>query len=138
MRGAFVLLAALAVIASGCDNQESGKQEQVALKAVAATSRAQSVSPQFPPTPKSIPCVIRGGGPAPGIRVPGTCATLVTITGNGSAVVRFRETWDGHRFFGSGSSRRAGLTHTWEFTVTKAGLVRSNRDYGDFPPQWVH
>jgi hypothetical protein len=137
MKAVVPLLAALAVIASGCDNGGGGKQQQAALGAVVATQQGLYVSRQFPTTPKSVRCLIRGGGPAPGIRIPGTCATLVNIAADGSAVVRFRETWDGRRFHGPGSSARPTLKHTWEFTVSKGGRARPSRDYGDFPPQSV-
>jgi len=135
MKGVFLLVAAVVVVGSGCNNRGDGEKEPVAVKAVFETNL--SMSGLFPTTPKTVRCVIPGGGPAPGIRIPGTCTTLVTIAGDGSAVVRLRETWDGHHFNGPGSSARPGLEHTWEFTVTKSGRVRSSRDYGDFPPQSV-
>ncbi len=84
---------------------------------------------RFPATPKSVRCRLNMGGPAPGTRIPGTCATIVDIAADGSAVVRFRQTWDSHDFIVNGRER-GELTHTWDFTVTKAGRISSARDYG--------
>jgi hypothetical protein len=128
MKG-LVWVAAFAVIVSGCDSGHTGEKEQAAIRTVAATKQG-SVSQQFPVEPKSVRCSLNMGGPAPGIRVQGTCATIVDIAPDGSALVRFRETWDGHDFNVNGRVR-PGLSHTWDFTLTKAGRNSSARDYGD-------
>jgi hypothetical protein len=69
--------------------------------------------------------------------VPGRCETAVQIGGDGVALVRFVETCNGRDFRGPGSTRRPGLAHTWEFTVTPGGRVAGPVSYGDFPPQLV-
>jgi hypothetical protein len=71
------------------------------------------------------------------MRVPGRCLTGVALRGDGSAIVRFVETWDGRRFRGPGSTARPGLRHRWLFTVSAAGRVSGPRSSGDFPPQLV-
>jgi hypothetical protein len=89
----------------------------------------------FPAQPKSVSCVIQGGGP--GLQVHGTCASRVQSAADGSAVAAFVETWDGRAFHGPGSDAKPGLSHTWEFHVNKAQQVTSSRSFGDFPPQFV-
>lgn len=145
---AVLFLAALAVIGSGCENG-ARKKEQAAIKAVLATQQGLYVSRQFPSSPKSVRCVIRGE--RRNIRVPGTCTTLVILAPDGSAAVLFRETWDTRVFdaaaYGMSCphapcplTRRQpyGRMHTWDFTVSKDGQVPSSRNYGDLPPQYVH
>jgi hypothetical protein len=92
----------------------------------------------FPSEPGMAKCTIRGGGPAPGISVPGVCTTSVHVRGN-EATVRFKESWNARRFY-AGSVRHGQLSHTWEITVSRQApgdqVIRS-RDYGDFPPQLV-
>src|SRR5438067_127412 len=72
--------------------------ELAAIRAVRASPQGAALAAQFPRSPRAAPCTIRGGGPAPGIRVPGRCSTTVSMRGDGSAVVRLVETWDGRRF----------------------------------------
>jgi hypothetical protein len=123
------LLAALAVIGSGCDNGGAGEREKAAIRAVAGTKQG-ALAHQFPATPTSVRCRLNMGGPYPGIRIPGTCATTVDMYSDGSAVVRFTETWDSHDFVVN-QRARGKLMHTWDFTVTKGGRISSTRDYGD-------
>lgn len=145
MKALIPWLAALAFVLSGCG--DSGQKEKAAIKAVFDTQQGESLSHQFPATPKSVRCVIRGGRYAPDIRQPGNCATLVSISPNGSAVVLFRETWAGAdlAYYGASCPAREGpcfpgghQTHTWAFTVTKDGQIWSFDTYGDIAPQDVH
>jgi hypothetical protein len=131
MKSLFLSLTALALLGGGCDSGGgASKQEKAAIRAVAASFRpGRSLTEQFPASPKSVRCTLNMGGPHPGIRVPGTCATIVTIAPDGSAVVRFKETWDSHDFIVN-ARPRGELSHTWDFTVTKAGRISSARDYG--------
>jgi hypothetical protein len=95
----------------------------------------------LPKKPETIACVIPGGGPLPGIRVPGTCSTTVRPGSNDEATVRFVERWDARDFHGPGTGGRRHLSHTWELTVSlhrpAGGSVVHSRDYGDFPPRLV-
>jgi hypothetical protein len=95
----------------------------------------------FPKKPETAPCVIPSGGPAPGIRVPGTCSTTVRLGRNDEAMVCFVERWDARDFHGPGTGGRRHLSHTWELTVSlhtpAGGGVVHTRDYGDFPPRLV-
>jgi hypothetical protein len=108
---------------------------RAAMSSPAAT--AAGLEELFPPKPESRPCVIHGGGPPPGLRLRGTCASQVRTAAEGSSVVSFVETWDGRAFHGPGSDAKPGLSHTWEFHVKGPDQVTSNRSFGDFPPQSV-
>lgn len=93
----------------------------------------------FPRQPGTFKCVIGGGGLAPGVWVPGTCTTSVSLHGDHEATVRFVELWNAGRFHTS-SGQRGELSHTWELTVSRNAPddhVLRSRDYGDFPPQFV-
>ncbi len=129
MRSA-VFLIALVVIVGGCDHGVSKGKEKAAIKGVVATTRGSAFT-RFPSQPKSVRCSLNMGGPAPGIKVSGTCATIVDVASDGSARVRFKETWDGRDFRANGDPARPGPSHTWDFRVTKAGHVSSVSDYGD-------
>jgi hypothetical protein len=106
----------------------------MAMRSSEGQSWGLSVFPQGAGTRK---CVIRGGGPPPGILVPGTCSSSVVLRGNDEALVRFVERWNA-RDFHADSGGRQRLSHTWEITISLQGKhVVASRDYGDFPPQLV-
>jgi hypothetical protein len=93
----------------------------------------------FPETSGTHRCVIRGGGPFPGILVPSVCTTSVLILGNDRATVRFVQRWNARRFHAD-FGRRGHLSHTWEVTVSRresGDHVVGSRSYGDFPPRLV-
>ena len=132
------MLAATPLLAcgDGAPPVQTGAQS-AAVHSVLASPQGAGFAGQFSRTPRALACAIRGGGPAPGIRVPGRCSTAVVLRGDGSALVRFVETWDGRRFRGPGSAARPGLRHGWLFTVSPTGGVRAPRSWGDVPPQLV-
>jgi hypothetical protein len=130
---------ALLVACSSGHHAGGRSQDQQALIQAAMTSpagTAAGVEELFPRKPQSRPCVIHGGGPPPGLRIRGTCASRVQ-SGDGSSVVSFVETWDGRSFRGPGSDPKPGLSHTWEFHLNGSNEVTSSRSFGDFPPQSV-
>jgi hypothetical protein len=90
----------------------------------------------FPQSVGSQPCQIRGGGPYPGIVVPGTCRTEVEASGS-NYVVRFVETWDASQFHYAGEPSSGELQHTWSFVVGGGGVVVAQPESGNFPPQYV-
>jgi hypothetical protein len=103
------------------------------------TSSAANGSALFALFPRSVgshSCQIRGGGPPPGISVPGTCRTEVDASGS-NYVVRFVEFWDASRFHYATEPGSGELQHTWAFAVTVSGIVVVQPDSGNFPPQWV-
>jgi hypothetical protein len=134
----FVLMACL----SACDSAQaplrSAGESYVAMAMQSSAGKAFGLS-LFPKEVGTAKCMIRGGGPRPGISVPGVCTTSVLVRGN-EATVQFKESWNAHRFY-AGSVRHGRLSHVWEVTVSKEAApgddVIGVRDYGDFPPQLV-
>ena len=89
-------------------------------------------------SPARVDCVIKGGGPAPGTRVPGSCATSVSRDGTtGAVIVTFTEYWDGRSFHYAGEPEIGELSHSWVFVVGPAGDVTLLANRGNFPPQLV-
>ena len=136
-----VTVLVLMACSSGSDGPQApidssgGSNVAIAMQSSAGKALGLSLFPSEPGTAK---CTIRGGGPPPGILVPGLCTTSVLVRGN-EATVRFTESWNVHRFY-SGSVRRGWLSHTWEITVSQQAPgdhVIGSRDYGDSPPQLV-
>jgi hypothetical protein len=91
----------------------------------------------FPDQPGQVACTIHGGGPYPGIHVPGTCETSAVWNG-ALFVVTFTEVWDASAFYdGDFDSGTGQLSHSWQYRVDGAGNVTSVSDWGNFPPQEV-
>ena len=111
------------------------RDAEAALRAV-LESPAGSISASFPKTIASESCDIHGGGPAPGIVVPGTCRTEVEVSGS-NYIVRFVETWDARVFHYAGEPSSGELHHVWPFLVDPNGIVTQQPDSGNFPPQYV-
>lgn len=101
-----------------------------AIQTVAASAEGKSLTGLFPEKVGRKNCVIPGGGPAPGIRVPGTCETSVVSVG-GNLEVNFTERWE-HL---SGDAGTGEKSHTWTFTVDPDGKIINRSDSGNFPPQ---
>jgi hypothetical protein len=96
-------------------------------------------SPDLGYFPKSVgaqSCVIHGGGPPPGIAVPGVCRTDVAPSGT-SYVVTFTVTWNARDFHLSGEPGTGDLQHSWSFTVSANGALTGPQESGSFPPQSV-
>jgi hypothetical protein len=91
---------------------------------------------QYPKTISAQPCEIRGGGPSPGILIPGTCRTEAEPTGS-SYRVSFTFVWDAGRFHLAGEPSSGELHHTWSFILDASGAVLMQPDSGNFPPQYV-
>ena len=92
----------------------------------------------FAPFPTSVgpqSCDIHGGGPFPGIVIPGTCRTDVETDGS-AYVVKFTEVWDAARFHAQIDPSAGQLHATWTFTVSLSGVVFQSLS-GNFPPQMV-
>jgi hypothetical protein len=89
----------------------------------------------FPSHPGAATCVIQGGGPGPGLRVHGLCATRVLLR-RAAATVVFTERWPWRAFHYSGTPRRP-QHHSWRFVVRPSGKVVVAANVGDFPPQFV-
>jgi hypothetical protein len=137
-----IVVFALMACLSACDRAQappgSAGESYVAMAMQSPAGKALGLS-LFPKEAGTTNCTIRGGGPPPGILVPGVCATRVLVRGN-EATVQFKESWNARRFY-AGSFRHGRLSHTWEITVSKQAApgdhVIGVREYGDFPPQLV-
>ena len=138
------LVAALIVLASGCDQSgasaplTAGSYITIAMEAAEGKAAGLDLV-LFPKSAGTQGCVIRVGPPPGGVWAPTTCMTSVLIRGNDEATVRFVQRWSA-RHFDADPGRRVHLSHTWEIMVKRNGTdveaVRI-RDYGDFPPQLV-
>jgi hypothetical protein len=108
-----------------------------AIRAVLNSGIADTSPPTFPEQPGQTACVIQGGGPYPGIRVPGTCKTSVARNG-GVFLVTLTEYWDASVFHGGDVDPTNGqLSHAWRHKVDGAGNVTFVDSSGNFPPQDV-
>ena len=108
--------------------------ELAAIRAVLASGIADTSPPTFPEQPGRRACVIQGGGPYPGIRVPGTCQT--SVAWNGSLfLVTLREYWDASAFHGGDTDPSNGqLSYSWRYKVNGTGNVTFVDSSGNFPP----
>ena len=139
-----VVLPALVALGVQCGSAHAAPQPttKTFIKLAMQSSVAQTwaLSP-FPKKPGTVKCVIHGGGPAPGIRVPGKCSTVVLRHSTQSATVRFIERWNARRFRGPGAGGRKHLSHTYDLKVSTKAVsghhLVQRRSYGDFPPQQV-
>lgn len=116
-------------------------QDFIALAMGSSTGKSWGLRELFSRKPETTHCIIHGGGPPPGIRVPGTCSTIV-LPGDGvSATVRFSESWNAKNFHGSGAGKREQLSHVFELMVSTRARngdhVVQAKSYGDLPPQLI-
>jgi hypothetical protein len=132
------MLVVLAVVALvGCATSSTEPNPANAIQKVLAASGFSASSQTFPDEPGESACTIQGGGPYPGIRVPGSCQT--SVFWNGSVFfVTLTEYWDASAFHGGDTDPYQGqLSHSWRYTVDGAGKVTLLADSGNFPPQEV-
>jgi hypothetical protein len=113
----------------------SGLDEQAAVRAALGSSFVPSGL--FPNTSGRLGCTIQGGGPAPGLRLAGTCATSAAQDSTGVWTVTFTEYWDARQFHYQGEPATGQLSHSWTVLVAKNGQVTFAGDRGNFPPQDV-
>jgi hypothetical protein len=82
-----------------------------------------------------MPCIIGGGGPYPGIRVPGTCQTSAAWY-RSEFLVTLTEYWDASAFHGGDVDPSHGqLSYSWRYKVDGASKVTLVGTSGNFPPQ---
>jgi hypothetical protein len=108
-------------ILGGCHGGPSGADRAAAKTALEAQPWFATL---FPGKPGSIECVIHGGGPAPGVKLSGTCETEVERQVDGSVIVSFTETWE-KRF-----------KSTFAVSLSRDGSVIGWHQYGETPPQY--
>jgi hypothetical protein len=129
------------VTATCHDGMTPSPETFTALALESPAGKAWGLGELFSRTTGTRRCVLHGGGPPPGIRVPGMCSSVVLLGDGVSATVRFTETWDAGLFHGPGAGNRPRLSHVYELVVSTHAvggdhIVRS-KDYGDVPPQLV-
>lgn len=112
-----------------------GLSPEDAVRAV-LTSSGFDRSMLFPTSVGSHACQIRGGGPPPGILVPGTCRTEIETRGSGYSV-KFTELWDARTFHYADEPGSGELHHSWSYLVSATGAVILEASSGHFPPQYV-
>jgi hypothetical protein len=132
------MLVVLAVVTlPGCTTSSAEPNPASAIQKVLAVSGFADSTQTFPDHPGEIACTIHGGGPYPGIHVPGRCQT--SALWNGSVFfVTLTEYWDASAFYGGDTDPHQGqLSHSWRYAVDGAGKVTLLADWGNFPPQEV-
>ena len=122
---------------AACTTSSAEPNPGAAIRAALVASGFADSSQTFPDQPGQIACTIHGGGPYPGIHLPGTCET--SAVWNGSLfVVTLTEVWDATAFHDGDFDPGTGqLSHSWQYKVDGSGNVTSVGDWGNFPPQEV-
>jgi len=136
VRSVFVPLAVSTVLALACGGGGLSPEALEAFRAVAQPSELGTPGP-LPPEGRDYDCVLHGGGPSPGIEVPGTCRWDVEADGDGW-VVTYSETWHCADFRAnvqgySPCDGEAG-SHTWRYRVDDRGRYEQVEAFGNFSP----
>jgi hypothetical protein len=90
----------------------------------------------FPQKPGRQDCTINGGGPYPGLRIPGSCQTSAVVDGAGGWLVTFTQYWDASRF--SSGPKTGTLSYRLTYDVDANGKVTQRYQGGDYPPQGAY
>jgi hypothetical protein len=123
------------VTLAACTSSPAEPNTEAAIRAVLVASGFADSVQTFPEQPGLMLCTIGGGGPYPGIRVPGTCQTSV-FWYHSELFVTLTEYWDANAFQGGESDPTNGqLSYSWRYTVDSAGHVTLVDSWGNFPPQ---
>jgi hypothetical protein len=121
----------IAACATGPAEPNPDAAIQVALVASGFADSAQI----FPRQPGEIACTVHGGGPAPGMSLPGTCQTSAAWNGI-RFLVTFTEHWDATAFHAGDVDPASGqLSYSWRYSVDRAGHATFVSSWGNFPPQ---
>ena len=88
----------------------------------------------FPQEPGRQDCTIKGGGPYPGMNIPGSCQTSVVVDEAGGWLVTFTEFWDASQFH-AGQQSTGTLSYRVTYGVDGNGKVTQRYQGGDYPPQ---
>ena len=132
-----VLVVVASVTLAACNTGDAEPNPSGAIRAVLAASGFAHSSQTFPEQPGQIACTIHGGGPYPGIYVPGACQTSAAWDGS-SFFVTLTEHWDATAFHGGDIDPTHGLlSYSWRYKVGSAGHVTLLGSSGNFPPQEV-
>ena len=140
----FFTLSVLLVSACGggsSSDEGSGASSAEARKAILRVALSQEYGDPSATTPpdRDYDCVIHGGGPAPGIEIPGTCRWDAERDGDGW-VVSITQTWECSDFSGvvEGYQTCNGEgSHSWRHRVDGKGEITYLGSEGDFPPSYA-
>lgn len=134
MRALPLLLVMGVLLLTGCGgDSDDGRREAIR---VVISGRQTEATEALPPPGREYDCVIHGGGPPPGMEVPGTCRWDAEREGDGW-IVSLTETWRCADFRGGGTCRGERGTHVWRHLVDSQGVVTFLDDSGDMPPEVV-
>jgi|SRR5665213_1283497 len=129
-----VLMVVASLMLAACTTSPAEPNPDVAIRAVLVASGFAGATQTFSVQPGQVACVIQGGGPAPGIRVPGTCQTSVARI-RSLFLVTLTEYWDASVFHGGDSDPDNGqLSYAWRYEVDGIGNVTFVDSSGNFPP----
>lgn len=107
---------------------------EVASEIVSKVKSAMGYS-NYPDKPGRVKGIINGGGPPPGIKVPGEFEIKVTLKKNGVYQVTFIEYWNSKDFKFEGS--KDGIQSHFIIFEVKGNNVKKTKDGGDFSPEQV-
>jgi hypothetical protein len=91
---------------------------------------------EFPDKAGKVKGTIYGGGPAPGIKVPGEFESSVNKKGKNVYIVTLTEYWNAKDFHTNSNSNHEILSHFWKFEVSSTE-VKFVADGGDFSPEFI-
>jgi hypothetical protein len=125
------------VTLAACTSSPAEPNTEAAIRAVLVASGFADSVQTFPVRPGQMLCTIGGGGPAPGLRVPGTCETSMFWNGR-VFIVTLTEYWDASAFHGGDIDPTHGqLSYSWLYQVDGAGNVTFLDSFGNYPPSAV-
>ncbi|MCJ8012579.1 hypothetical protein MUG84_12640 [Paenibacillus sp. KQZ6P-2] len=134
----FFMLTAWLLLTAGCSaskDQPSGGGDFSADEAIAKTVKEKNRN-DFPSKAGRIEGIIKGGGPSPGIRIPGIFESRAKKEKDSSYLVTLTEYWDAKNFRTQGTSAGDTLSYHWQYRVTPEGIQLLDQG-GDFPPDQV-
>lgn len=132
-----LLVAAALLIGAGVGCGGDGDDEGRANAVRAVFWRSGTPEPGIvPAVGQDFDCVIAGGGPYPGIRVPGVCRWDADREGD-NWIVSEKQTWRCEDFNGNGTCSGETGAHVWRYLVAADGTVKPLDEFGAFPPDDV-
>jgi hypothetical protein len=134
---AIALMALAAACGSGNGDGEGEQMaRETAVRAVNEWMHPDGDAPEEP-VGRDFECTIRGGGPAPGITVDGTCRWDAERQ-DGSWQVSFKQTWKCEDFSGMAEGYEPCTgefgSHTWRHLVYEDGGIEFAGSEGQMPP----
>ncbi|WP_438349229.1 hypothetical protein ACP8HI_00595 [Paenibacillus sp. FA6] len=113
------------------NHNDSVSEDEAIAQVILETQRIE-----FPTKRDKVKGIIQGGGPAPGLRIPGEFESAAMREDEDTFIVILTEYWSSDIFRNENSPAHATLTHYWKYKVTD-GKVEILEDDGDFSPEFV-